>query len=194
MTFAIRGKDAHYAWVERTLFRSHYRRLGRADRGLIIRYLMKVSSYSRQQITRLIHQYHAHGVLTSSIGNARTTAFGAVTRARIFAGSPRSMPLHGTLSGPATKKLLERTSEPFGQHQFQRVAGISVSHLYNLRHSTGFVQACPTVSIPMMWAGEPRNRVPSSTRLYPYSRKRLHRTTCFPFSASIAPRPTAPFG
>ena len=45
VSFEIRGKDACYAWIERTLFRFHYRRLGRADKGLV-RYLMKVSGYS----------------------------------------------------------------------------------------------------------------------------------------------------
>jgi len=61
VTFEIRGKDACYAWIERTLLRFRYRRLNRAEKGLLVRYLMKVSGYSRQQITRLIHQYHEDG-------------------------------------------------------------------------------------------------------------------------------------
>ena len=61
VTFEIRGKDACYAWIERTLLRFRYRRLSRAEKGLLVRYLMKVSGYSRQQITRLIGQYHKHG-------------------------------------------------------------------------------------------------------------------------------------
>jgi DNA-binding transcriptional MerR regulator len=138
VAFAIRGKDACYAWIERTLFRFHYRRLGRADRGLIIHYLMKVSGYSRQQITRLIHQYHAHGVLkrrqrTVNGFQRRYTREDIRRLAEVDA-------LHGTLSGPATKKLLERASELFGQHQYQRLAGISVSHLYNLRRSTAYAR------------------------------------------------------
>ncbi len=43
--------------------------------------------------------------------------------------------LHGTLSGPTTKKLCERACELFDQKEYRRLAGISVSHLYNLRRS-----------------------------------------------------------
>ncbi len=47
---------------------------------------------------------------------------------------------HQWLSGPATKRILEREFGVFGKPQFQRLAGISVSHLYNLRHSAAYRQ------------------------------------------------------
>ncbi|MCP4229502.1 MAG: integrase, partial [bacterium] len=50
----------------------------------------------------------------------------------------RTDELHNTLSGPATKKLCERAWTVFGQTEYQRLAGISVGHLYNLRHSTTY--------------------------------------------------------
>ncbi|MEQ1674813.1 MAG: hypothetical protein ABL865_07260 [Candidatus Nitrotoga sp.] len=43
--------------------------------------------------------------------------------------------LHSTLSGPATKKFMGRAYQVFGAPSFGRLAGISVSHLYNLRGS-----------------------------------------------------------
>ena len=43
--------------------------------------------------------------------------------------------LHGTLSGPATRKLCERAFEVFADPRFERLARISNGHLYNLRHS-----------------------------------------------------------
>jgi transposase InsO family protein len=48
--------------------------------------------------------------------------------------------LHGTLSGPATKKLCERALKRFRDRRFKRLAGISVSHLYNLRRSRAYVR------------------------------------------------------
>lgn len=45
----------------------------------------------------------------------------------------RTDALHNTLSGPATKKILERAHHIFGDIAFVRLARISVSHLYNLR-------------------------------------------------------------
>lgn len=46
--------------------------------------------------------------------------------------------LHGTLSGPATRKLCERAFLVFGDTRFERLAHISNGHLHNLRHSTGY--------------------------------------------------------
>ena len=42
---------------------------------------------------------------------------------------------HGQPSGAVLKKLCERAFERFGQQAYQRLAGISVSHLYDLRRS-----------------------------------------------------------
>jgi transposase InsO family protein len=42
---------------------------------------------------------------------------------------------HQTLSGPATKKLFERAYQIYGDSAYERLAFISVSHLYNLRKS-----------------------------------------------------------
>ena len=49
--------------------------------------------------------------------------------------------LHETLSGQATKKLCERAWRLFDLPAYQRLAGISVSHLYNLRHSSTYQRA-----------------------------------------------------
>ena len=46
--------------------------------------------------------------------------------------------LHGTLSGPATRKLCERAYTVYGDLRFERLAHISNGHLYNLRHSNGY--------------------------------------------------------
>ena len=41
--------------------------------------------------------------------------------------------LHGWLSGPAIKKILERAYRVYGDDQFQNLSEISVSQIYNLR-------------------------------------------------------------
>jgi transposase InsO family protein len=46
--------------------------------------------------------------------------------------------LHGTLSGPATVHLLRRAYGLYGDPRYQRLAGLSVSHLYNLRAQAGY--------------------------------------------------------
>ncbi|AWP23981.1 hypothetical protein C4901_12125 [Acidiferrobacter sp. SPIII_3] len=54
---------ARYEWVQKTLVRFRYPTLSRADQGVVIRVLVKVSGYSRQQITRLIAQYRTSGAV-----------------------------------------------------------------------------------------------------------------------------------
>lgn len=57
VAFTVLGdKDERYKWIQRTLIRFNYEVLNRRDKGLIMRYLIKISGYSRQQLTRLIAQ------------------------------------------------------------------------------------------------------------------------------------------
>jgi hypothetical protein len=51
------AKQARYLWVQKTLVKHQYLLRSKADKGLITRYLMKVTAYSRAQIKRLIQQY-----------------------------------------------------------------------------------------------------------------------------------------
>ena len=54
---------ARYEWVQKTLVRFGSLTRSRPHQGIVIRVLMKVSGYSRQQITRLIAQYRKNGTL-----------------------------------------------------------------------------------------------------------------------------------
>ena len=47
VAFAVlTGKDERYRWMQQTLIKFRYRRLSKADKGIVIRYLMKMSGYS----------------------------------------------------------------------------------------------------------------------------------------------------
>ena len=103
------------------------------DKGVVTRYLMKVTGYSHAQIKRLIHQYVKTGTVTVKTahrnGFQRTYTDADI---RLLASMDER---HGQPSGAVLKKLCERAFERFGQEAYQRLAGISVSHLYNLRRS-----------------------------------------------------------
>ena len=45
---------------------------------------------------------------------------------------------HGNLSGPATRRILEREYGEYGQAAYQRLSAISVAHLYRLRNSAAY--------------------------------------------------------
>ncbi len=144
MEITIPSKTEGYHWIQRTLVRFQYLTLGKADRGLIRRYLQQISGYSRAQIARLIKQYRK----TGRIQRRQRTVKGFTSKytrqdIRLLAQLDE---LHGTLSGPATKKLCERAWQVFKQAEYQRLAGISVSHLYNLRQSTPYARQRGTVN------------------------------------------------
>src|SRR5210317_493548 len=61
MEITIPSKTEGYRWIQGTLVRFRYLTLGKADRGLIRRYLQQISGYSRAQIARLIKQYRKTG-------------------------------------------------------------------------------------------------------------------------------------
>ena len=52
-----------YYWIEEVLIRFSYYRLKRAEKGVIRRYIEKVSGYSRAQVSRLIREYKRRGQL-----------------------------------------------------------------------------------------------------------------------------------
>lgn len=136
MEFAITDKDERYRWIEQTLKRFQYRTLGRADRGVLLRYLERVSGYSRQTLTRLVAQYRATGRLKR---RQRTVAgFARYYSAEDVGLLAELDELHGTPCGAAAKKLCERMYRVHGDVRFQALSHISVSHLYNLRKGVGY--------------------------------------------------------
>lgn len=130
--FTVPSRGERLAHIAQSLAQFTYWRLSKRDKGVMVRYLCRTTGYSRQQLTRLMGQWRRTGrVEDRRRGPARPfatryTAADVVLLAELDA-------LHGTLSGPATKKLCERALERFGDERFARLAGISVSHLYNLR-------------------------------------------------------------
>jgi transposase InsO family protein len=134
----ISDKDACYRWIQGELVKFRYLKLPRQGKGVVIRYLMKVSGYSRQQLTRLIARYRK----TGQIKRCQRTVSGFKQKyteqdIRLLAAMDER---HDTPCGTAIKKLCERACEVFGEAQYTALASISVSHLYNLRKSTSYTR------------------------------------------------------
>ena len=67
------SKEERYRWVRKTLVELRYYQLGTADKGVVTRYLMKVTGYSLAQVKRLIKQYRQTGTVT--VKTARRNGF-----------------------------------------------------------------------------------------------------------------------
>jgi hypothetical protein len=106
-----------YEFVARTVRRFGYARLKRPDKSVVLRFLQRVSGYSRQQLTRLVGRVGAQAPLLKRYRASRTSFPRTFTEAdvRLLAHTDT---LHGTLSGPATKKLMERAWRLLGDVRY----------------------------------------------------------------------------
>ena len=129
---------ARYADIAQALRRFRYPRLKRGDKGLLLRYLERISGYSRQQVTRLVQQFVTTGKIVQRY-RAPTAGFTrkySDDEVRLLAETDA---LHGTLSGPATKCLMQRAVAVHGDHRYLRLQHLSVAQLYNLRKRRDYV-------------------------------------------------------
>ena len=147
VSFTMSSKAERYRWIQHTLVRFRYVELNKAEKGVLMRYLSKVSGYSRQQLTRLIRQYRNRGAIKRSqrTGNgfrrptwiSRSWPSLTSSTARSVARPPRSC-----ASGPMACLAKSNMS-----------ASPAVAHLYNLRKSTLYrrnrytvAKTCPRAS------------------------------------------------
>jgi transposase InsO family protein len=133
VSFQIESKDARYRWLQHTLVKFRYLQLSKTDKGLITRYIRKMTGYSPAQVKRLIRQYRKTGRLVRKQRTAKGFQLKYTHEDALLLAALDER--HNTLSGPATKKLCERAYQVFGETEYQRLAGISIAHLYNLRKS-----------------------------------------------------------
>ena len=136
--FEGRNREEMYDWVNQTLRQLHYQDLKRSGRGLVRRYVAKMTGLSRAQTTRLLgmylrgdevkpQSYRRHG-FRSRYQREDVELLAAVDQA------------HETLSGPATQKILQRAYYDFQDARYQRLAKLSVAQLYRLRQSRTYRQ------------------------------------------------------
>lgn len=138
ITFSIsRDQATLRGFVADALERCRYFKLPRGSRGVVLVYIQRLSGYSRQHLTKLIAQYRELQSL-KTLSRASRTSFGGRFGTADIALLAEIDRLHDTLSGPATKVLLNRAWQNFGDYRFLNLASISVSHLYNLRASTAY--------------------------------------------------------
>ncbi len=131
--FSVAGEQA-YELIERVLRTQQYRRLSKGQKGTVRRFLVKVTGLSRAQVTRLIAGWvkfrRVHRKPSERRCFPRRYSDADITLLAVTDAA------HEDLSGPAVRRVLQREHEVFGKVEYTRLAGISVSHIYNLRGST----------------------------------------------------------
>jgi transposase InsO family protein len=158
--FSGQCRQEVYAWTERTLVRHRYAALKRREKGLVRGYITRMTGLSRAQVTRLIASYVESGQVKAATYQRRKFANRYhPADIELLAYVDKS---HGNLSGPATKRILEREYGEYGQQAFERIAQISVAQIYRFRNTeayrkrnTSYQPTRPTV-IPIGERRKPR--------------------------------------
>jgi transposase InsO family protein len=136
--FEVHDRRELYEWVNQNLRQQDYGRLKREGKGLVRRYVAKMTGLSRAQVARLIGCYQAGGEVKPRVYRRhRFSQRYTRTDIELLAAVDEA---HETLSGPATQKILQRELYDFHDNRYERLAQLSVAQLYRLRKSWTYRQ------------------------------------------------------
>jgi transposase InsO family protein len=136
MEFQGRNREEKYGWVNQTLRQIKYQDLKRSGRGIVRRYVGKMTGLSRAQVTRLIKVY-------TGGEEVKAKPYRRHRFARRYSREDIEMlaavdEAHETMSGPATRKILYRACYEFQEKGYERLGELSVAQLYRLRQSSTY--------------------------------------------------------
>jgi hypothetical protein len=142
--FSPHGNDEErYLHIDRVLRRFGYAQHSKAHKGVLLAYLRRTTQYSRAQITRLVCRWQANQ--EAAPGQALQKRYGAPAQpfARRYTSADVQLLVEvdratQDVCGPATVHLLRRAFTVYQDARFERLATLSVSHLYNLRKSASY--------------------------------------------------------
>ena len=141
VAFAASGTRAdadrqRYDHICRVLKRFDYPQCDKRDRGVILRYLRHTTGYGRAQMTRLVTRWRANRLARHPLVKryrAPVAAFARKYNALDIELLVEMDQVHEDVCGAAIAHLLQRAFVVYHDARYERLAGLSVSHLYNLR-------------------------------------------------------------
>jgi hypothetical protein len=142
VAFTASGDNAdRYGHISRVLKRFDYPQRTKRERGILRRYLQHTSGYSRAQITRLVTRWQRNRLAPMPL----VKRYCAPAKPFVRKYTPADVELlvemdkaHENVCGPAIAHLLQRAYRRYDDVRYERLAQLSVSHLYNLRKSAGY--------------------------------------------------------
>ena len=135
------GDCERYVHISAVLKRFDYPRRKRRERGVLLAYLRHTSGYSRPQLTRLVRRWQSNRLAAQPL----VKRYGAPAAPFALKYTSADVALlvemdraNEDVCGPAIVHLLRRAFDVYGDTRYEQLAQLSVSHLYNLRKSTGY--------------------------------------------------------
>jgi transposase InsO family protein len=133
---SIATDNQRYEHISRVLARFDYPQRGKRERGVVLAYLRRTSGYGRAQLTRLVARWTGNRLAQHPL--VKQYRAPAAPFARKYTATDVELLVemdraHEDVCGPAIAHLLQRAHTVYGDPRYERLADLSVSHLYNLR-------------------------------------------------------------
>ena len=125
------SKNDRNEWIQNVIMDYKYLKCSRSDKGMLRKYIMRMTGISKSQLTRLINRYRRRGTL-------KPKAYERHKFERVYTKGDIELladldNAHECLAGPATINIIKSDYENFKRSEYERLKNISVSHLYRLR-------------------------------------------------------------
>ncbi len=124
--------DQKYSFIEKTIKQFSYQKLSKKEKRIVLVYIQKVTGYKKERLYQLVPK--------AEIGALKKVLYKRVNPTRVYVSHDiklleKTDELHLRLSEDATKEILRRENEVFGNSEYQTISRISHSHITNLRHA-----------------------------------------------------------
>ena len=138
LTFKGKKRQEIYEWIEDTLIKFEYKTLKKKHKGIVRRYIKKMTGYSKAQMNRLISQYIKKGKIEAV--EYKRNKFATIYSPQDIALLAHTDELHDFPNGVIVKKAMERMYRIYGRVEYANISQISVTHIYNLRQSPAYLR------------------------------------------------------
>ncbi|MDO8619398.1 MAG: integrase [Candidatus Daviesbacteria bacterium] len=165
-----------YAFITKTIRRFYYQKLPKKDKHIVIKYLHKVTGYKNNRLYQFVKR--------AEIGTLKKVNYVRLHPVKIYVTKDiklleKTDEVHLRLSEDATREILRREYEIFGNKDYQTIAGVSHSHITNLRHSpvykSSWINHTKARQIPIGITQKPLNYgKPGSIRVDSVSQKDVY--------------------
>jgi len=133
ISFSIPSKKERYKLIRNILFRFNYRKLNKKEKGFVKNYLVKLTGYTEPHTKKLIKRWLDNKSRLIYTEKKERNCFVKKYYPSDIKLLIKTDSVHECINGNATKKIMEREFEIFGNNKYKNISEISVSHLYNIR-------------------------------------------------------------
>ena len=129
----ITADKEKYEFMRSVLLKIRYKKLKRAEKRIVQQYFKFLTGYSKGHIKTLISNWKKGLLIWNA--NRNRSKFPVKYFTADIARLIETDVAHGCLNGKTTKAIMRREVEVFGKVEFENIAHISISHLYNVRNT-----------------------------------------------------------